>query len=278
MENYGDIVYHLDSELQQDITETLTVYNCGYYSASNATYHHKRFEKHAMLFYLHTGHATIYRENDNKIEISGGSIVIFKANSLVDIFYHNDNVNERYYIFFNGTKTTQLLNSLKLEYCTAYETGTLDIFINTTKLLLDVFRRFGYENSEYKRIKLSNIFALLHEFSSKKVKVNAYTPIAPAIKYMKQNFKEALLSSENYAELCGLSKNTFIKYFKLYTKTTPRKYCNMLKIENAKMQLSNTDKSINAIAYDLNFQDPFYFTRVFTNIVGESPSAYRNKQ
>ena len=279
MKNYGEIVFHHENELQQEITDDLTVYNCGYYSASNAAFRHKKHEKHAMLLYLHTGRATIRIENNKRIEITAGSVIIFRANSLVDVFYHDDNVNERYYIFFNGNNINELVNTLSLEYLTVYKTEVFDIFINTTKQLIKNFEKYGYENYLYKKIKIENIFALLHELVvSAKVKNSTYTPIAPAIKYMKENLKEPLLSSEKYAAMCNLSKNTFIKYFKLYTKTTPRKYCNALKIENAKMQLINTDKSVNAIAYDLNFQDPFYFTRVFTNIVGESPSSYRNKK
>ena len=41
--------------------------------------------------------------------------------------------------------------------------------------------------------------------------------------------------------------------FKAYKNTSPTKYFNSLKIENAKMQLKNSNKSINEIAEDLNF-------------------------
>jgi len=278
MKNYGEIVFHHESELQQDVSENLTVYNCGFYSASNATFHHKKTERHAMLFYLHAGNATVYLENNKKLQISAGTVIIFKSNSLVSILYHEDAINERYYIFFNGKKIDEFISSLDLEYLNPYKTGDFDNFVNTTKLLIKDFKNHGYENSEYKKIKIANIFAILHELSHTTEKSNTYKYISPAIQYMKQNLKEELLSSETYAAMCELSKNTFIKYFKLYTKTTPRKYCNALKIENAKMQLSNTDKSINSIAYDLNFQDPLYFTRVFKQIVGISPTEYRNKQ
>ena len=278
MKNYGEIVFHHESELQQNIFDNLTVYNCGFYSASNATFHHKRLEQHAMLFYLHAGNATVYLKNNVKLQISAGAVIIFKANSLVNIFYHKDQTNERYYIFFNGTKIDELINSLNLKYLTPYDIGTFDLFVSTTKLLIKDFKNNGFENSDYKKIKIANIFATLHELTYNKVNSNAYNHISPALQYINQNLKEKLLSSNQYADICGLSKNTFIKYFKLYTKTTPKKYCNLLKIENAKMQLTNTDKNINSIAYDLNFQDPFYFTRLFKQIVGISPTAYRNKQ
>ncbi len=277
MKNYGEIVFHHENELKQDIDKDLTVYNCGFYSASNASFHHKRLEKHAMLLYLHAGNATILVDSSKKIEISSGTVIIFKSNSIVNILYHNNLVNERYYIFFNGTNTDEIISSLNLNYLTPYKTGSLDIFVNTTKQLLKDFKHFGYENCEYKKIKLANILAILYESTLTKFKSNTYTPIATAIQYMQQHLKEELLSSSEYADMCGLSKNTFIKYFKLYTNTTPRKFCNLLKIENAKMQLSNTDKNINSIAYDLNFKDPFYFTRLFKQVVGISPTTYRTR-
>ena len=65
--------------------------------------------------------------------------------------------------------------------------------------------------------------------------------------------------------------------FKAYKNTSPTKYFNSLKIENAKMQLKNSNKSINEIAEDLNFLDPLYFSRVFKSIVGKSPSEFRKE-
>jgi AraC-like DNA-binding protein len=74
-----------------------------------------------------------------------------------------------------------------------------------------------------------------------------------------------------------MSENTFVKHFKNHTNTTPVKYFFTLKINNAIQQLTNSNRTITEIAYDLNFEDPLYFSRVFKKITGFSPSCYKKE-
>ena len=48
-------------------------------------------------------------------------------------------------------------------------------------------------------------------------------------------------------------------------------------IDIAKEQLLIPDNSISQIAYDLGFQYPQHFTRVFKNVTGITPNEYRGK-
>ncbi|WP_157982059.1 helix-turn-helix domain-containing protein [Oceanicella sp. SM1341] len=43
----------------------------------------------------------------------------------------------------------------------------------------------------------------------------------------------------------------------------------------ARRQLAYTDMRVSEIAQDLGYQDPAYFTRIFTNKVGRTPTAFR---
>ena len=47
------------------------------------------------------------------------------------------------------------------------------------------------------------------------------------------------------------------------------------RIENARCELERSGKSISEIASMLGFYDSAYFTRMFSRIVGMTPSAYR---
>jgi len=46
-------------------------------------------------------------------------------------------------------------------------------------------------------------------------------------------------------------------------------------INHTKNLLTSTKKTIKEIAYEMNFQDPYYFSRVFKNKTGFSPTKYR---
>ncbi len=48
-------------------------------------------------------------------------------------------------------------------------------------------------------------------------------------------------------------------------------------VNEAKNLLLNPDKTISEVAYDLGFEYPAYFSRLFKNKEGMSPSMYREK-
>lgn len=46
-------------------------------------------------------------------------------------------------------------------------------------------------------------------------------------------------------------------------------------IEKAKTELINTNKTISEIAFNLGFEYPQYFSRLFKNKTGKTPKEYR---
>lgn len=84
------------------------------------------------------------------------------------------------------------------------------------------------------------------------------------------------LTAEELATLCGLSLSSFKRAFKKEFDDTPKNYINHQRIERAKELLNISDLHINEIAYDLGFNDALYFTRLFKNKTGMSPSTYKS--
>ena len=77
------------------------------------------------------------------------------------------------------------------------------------------------------------------------------------------------------AEALGLSKNYFGQLFKSETGSTVSEYLNLLRIDQAKKLLRQTNLKIYEIAYKTGFSDHFYFSIVFKKLVGISPKEYR---
>jgi transcriptional regulator GlxA family with amidase domain len=63
--------------------------------------------------------------------------------------------------------------------------------------------------------------------------------------------------------------------FKKYTGISPGQYHLQLRLIRAKELLISTDQSIKEISYDLGFQSIYYFSRIFKNKLGVSPSEIR---
>ncbi|QTH41983.1 AraC family transcriptional regulator [Cohnella sp. LGH] len=65
--------------------------------------------------------------------------------------------------------------------------------------------------------------------------------------------------------------------FKKYAGITIVTYVQQLRIQRAKYLLSNSVASLQEIAAEVGFEDPFYFSRVFKKIEGTSPTVYRER-
>lgn len=88
------------------------------------------------------------------------------------------------------------------------------------------------------------------------------------------NIDQDIDMEEVAKELC-VSYAWFRKAFKTYTGIAPHQYLLQLKIEKAKMLMANRSKSIKEIAFSLNFESAFYFSKLFKEKVGVSPKEYR---
>ncbi|WP_183573660.1 helix-turn-helix domain-containing protein [Mucilaginibacter sp. X5P1] len=81
----------------------------------------------------------------------------------------------------------------------------------------------------------------------------------------------------DYATLLAMTPDNLTKRSTRYFKKTPSQLIQERLILEAKKQLHLTRKSIKEIAWNLKFQDEFYFSRVFKKFTKVSPQAFRDK-
>ena len=86
------------------------------------------------------------------------------------------------------------------------------------------------------------------------------------------------MTIENIAEELNVSYAWFRKAFKMYTGIAPHQYLLQLKIEKAKILLGDHSTSIKEIAFNLNFNSAYYFSKLFKEKAGVSPAQFRNNK
>jgi AraC-like DNA-binding protein len=74
-----------------------------------------------------------------------------------------------------------------------------------------------------------------------------------------------------------VSENYLTHIFGRELGLSPWQYLNRYRIKQAQELLHRTSDSITAVALQVGFNDPAYFSRVFRKQVGLSPSAYREQ-
>lgn len=79
----------------------------------------------------------------------------------------------------------------------------------------------------------------------------------------------------DYAELLHLAPKTLTHKFKSLHLDSPNQFIINRILLEAKRLLFYTDKPVKEIAYDLGYEDPAYFNRLFTNKIGNTPVNFK---
>ncbi len=98
--------------------------------------------------------------------------------------------------------------------------------------------------------------------------------VLPAIDYINANLDKPLFN-RILAELCQMNEDYFIRRFKESLGQTPGDYIREQRVKLAAQKLLFTADSIEQIAAATGFGSRFYLSRVFKNVIGLSPAAYR---
>jgi AraC-like DNA-binding protein len=86
------------------------------------------------------------------------------------------------------------------------------------------------------------------------------------------------IAIEEVAEVAGLSRSQFSRFFKIRTGKTYIEFLNELRVESACTLLASINNKIDHICYDVGFQNLSHFNRIFKRIKGVSPSTYRKQK
>lgn len=89
---------------------------------------------------------------------------------------------------------------------------------------------------------------------------------------------EGLPTVKYFADKVCLSSNYFGDLIKKETGKTAQEYVQSKIIDIAKEKILGTEKNVSQIAYELGFQYPQHFNRLFKRNVGYTPNQYRKQQ
>lgn len=92
--------------------------------------------------------------------------------------------------------------------------------------------------------------------------------------YLETNYHQKINLSE-IARLVHLSERTLQRRFKKHTYYTPLQYLQHIRIEKTKRLLTDKDKTVDQIMWDVGYEDANHFRSLFRSITGINPVAYR---
>ncbi|MDE7396470.1 MAG: helix-turn-helix domain-containing protein [Muribaculum sp.] len=155
----------------------------------------------------------------------------------------------------------ECLSRIKEEISHPVDRHTAEIVSSQIQLLLDYLTRF-YERQFITRRRVNSDVISKFESALKK--------------YYAQPHPDNGIPTVNYfAELVNLTPGYFGDMVKKETGKTPQEIITLHIIDEAKQRLISTTDDVSVIAYDLGFQYPQHFTRMFKRITTVTPTRFR---
>ena len=182
-----------------------------------------------------------------------------------------------YWILFDGTKSEQYFGELIPETKPIYNVGIEGSIIEAYEELYDLWL---YPSRGYKEHSSLLLHKILGEFY---VKINSIKfkkkddIIYRAKMLIKFNLKSEEVNFKQFADSENMSYENFRKRFKKETGFSPKQYFLMIKINRAKERLLRPNLSIKEICFELGFEDPYYFSRLFKKKEGLSPKQFKEE-
>ena len=279
---YGDRSVVLSKLQLEKIKQTplfgqLYLSDIGFYPAARSHFRkRKRGILEHILIYSVDGSGFI-QIKDEKFEILPNTYFVIEAGTAHSYWSSSASPWSIYWLHFGGNRSRFFKRFFgKVHQLNPSTDARIDDRIRLFDEILTVLEAgFSSENVEYSNLCLNSLLAsffYLHTFRSAKG-LKYKDPVEKAIHYMQENLNRSLTIGE-LALKVKLSESHLSKLFKNRTGSSPIDYFIKLKMQEAIRLLTNQSLRIKEVAFILGYKDPFYFSRIFTQHIGENPKRF----
>jgi len=183
---------------------------------------------------------------------------------------------QEYWVGFKGGYFSRLLEEGRFSAENVFfETGLNDSILSIFKQILDEART---QRPLYQMKVCAAILSLIAEVLTRerrREQPSHYEKVVARAKYMMESNVYSAINLPVISEQLGISTSRLNEIFKTYTSMTPYQYYIHIKIHKAEALLEQEDIPVKEAAFRMGFEDQYYFSRLFKNKTGVSPSDWK---
>jgi AraC family transcriptional regulator, arabinose operon regulatory protein len=264
--------------LNNRFLKQLYIASLGYYPRAEGHYtYRKKGLSENFLFYCVDGKGW-YRIEDRQYQIGRNEFFILPPH--VEHAYGSSPTDpwSIYWIHFGGDLLPELnaVNAIQAHMQPAHVKNSEDIPICFSKMYKALELGYSADNLMFANMCLTNFISLFiydgkHNIATEKDKIHV---VDSAIHYMQERICDKI-TLDDLSRHFNYSSSRFSCLFRHRTGYAPIDYFIQMKMQKASQQLDFTDKSVKEIALNMGFDDPYYFSRRFSKVIGVSPTTYR---
>lgn len=263
------------------VTKQVYITDIGYYP--KALFHYRQRPSGVgqhIIIYCMEGSGWV-EMGGNRIPVSSSQFIVIPAGAPHKYASDEKNPWTIYWIHFTGEIAAYFVELIRQN--TKQQKPNLTYNENRMKLFDELYstleKGYSADNLRYVNMIFYHFLSsLLYEekFNAAENK-KAIDGIDRAIAYMQQNIHH-IIPLRQFAQSAGLSVSHFSATFRERTGYAPIEYFNQLKIQKACQYLQFSPMTIKEMAEQLGISDQYYFSRMFSRLMGLPPIEYRKRQ
>jgi len=275
----------IEKALNNPLTADLAIHSMGFFPKAENHYIDREDGCGEYLLIYCTKGEGWYRLNGVLHIVPANHFFILPAEQAHQYGSGKENPWYIYWIHFKGTKARHISEMLPgVQHIAPGDNSRINDRISFFEELLTALE-LGNDDEvmNYANLSLNHLlstFLYVHPYRNVKIRKkgdqNTFF-ISLATHYMNENI-EKKITLKDIASHFGYSESHFYRLFFKEIHYSPMNYFLHIKIERACQLLVHTGMKINQISFKLGFEDPYYFTRIFTKITGLSPRKYREEK
>lgn len=182
----------------------------------------------------------------------------------------------KYFVDFTGRKARRLLEDHGLGPGIVAQVNAPDVILHVFDDLVANGaggRRFG---PQICAILVELLVLKITEMQTTEMRypTGAFTTYQTCRGFILDNYLQ-IHTLDGIAEACHVNKAYLCRLFQRFDNQSPYRYLMQLKMREAAKRLQRRGSLVKQVGYELGFEDPFHFCRVFKNVFGLSPAALK---
>jgi AraC-like DNA-binding protein len=236
------------------------------------------FEDEFQLHYITRGQGTLFQGAEQELPIEAGS-VFFLIPGVPHWYTPNPSVGwDEHWVGFTGEYALSLLQRRFISpRRSVLHVGLSETILEDFQQIMEIGRLEPPAFQQRLGALVVNLLAQVRGFSTeRKLGSEAESMIQKARFRFLENLSHPL-DIEEFARQFSLDYPSFRRLFKAYTGLSPYQYFLQLKIHRARHLLQDGSLSVKEVAYELGFDNQYYFSRIFKKKTGRSPSEWQRR-
>ncbi|HRO45006.1 AraC family transcriptional regulator [Agriterribacter sp.] len=266
--------------VKNEMINALYITDIGYYPKAKFHYMERlNGAEQYILIYCRDGKGeVIIRNKEYKMEADDFIIIPIKTP-------HSYTADEKdpwsiYWVHFKGTVSDKIASNIEkkngLKGVIRFKERNIELF---NEMYTQLEKGYSNDNLMCANMCLWHFFStfLFNDKYDISGKLSNKDSIDLAIDFLSKH-THSILSLEEIACEVNLSASHFSYLFKKKTGFSPMEYFNHLKVQKACQYLLFTKLRIKEISQEVGIEDQYYFSRMFTKVMGLPPNEYREKR